>query len=619
MATINLQGLPVQILLGENTQLAAHSANAAQAWAEGTLPGGAGTQSALEWAADAAIAAAYAEEFSGQVYASTSAGVTATPVGQFFRVAIGTTPETYNRYERTGTSPFYRLAAPLATTTALAATGGAALIGSTLGGTVQVQLSSAQARFDANNGTGPLVIVIAGQSNARGANTGGPNPSNANVRTWDAVTGAWVAGGQYTALPWTRDEPNGNLGNNNFALGAAHELQPRTGRQTYIVMDADGGQSITQWVPSTQPRYAALKAKIEAALATLSGKTTIDMLIWAQGEENSSDPVNRMDYATYFDNLSDLNAQLRAESWFTKTTPVFAMGMSTNYDKFAPQQAIRQYCGKVNQSWTYVSMKGLTTVFDETGAGDATHWTGNSLWHGGQRIAYAWISNERSAELPGNTLWGNNTGEAQPGDQTVIVTFDHLVSWDSRDKTTAAITSHSAIGSIAWGKDCVADGNYTFALGEGCTTGAAANYVMVCGKEVTADTGTNYSGGFGYQNTFTGSYYAFAAGRNHVMNGTYGAAAFGFWSMNAMIGGSPLLLRVGNGTSDAARSNAFSVTESGLTYQKPMTVASLPAGTAAGVRSFVTDANATTFASIVAGGGSTKVPVYSDGTNWRIG
>lgn len=51
------------------------------------------------------------------------------------------------------------------------------------------------------------------------------------------------------------------------------------------------------------------------------------------------------------------------------------------------------------------------------------------------------------------------------------------------------------------------------------------------------------------------------------------------------------------------------------------TVASLPAaGTVgAGTRSFVTDANATTFASVVAGGGSNNVPVYSDGTNWRIG
>lgn len=55
--------------------------------------------------------------------------------------------------------------------------------------------------------------------------------------------------------------------------------------------------------------------------------------------------------------------------------------------------------------------------------------------------------------------------------------------------------------------------------------------------------------------------------------------------------------------------------------QATTTVGSLvAAGTAgAGARSFVTDANATTFASVVAGGGANGVPVYSDGTNWRIG
>lgn len=51
------------------------------------------------------------------------------------------------------------------------------------------------------------------------------------------------------------------------------------------------------------------------------------------------------------------------------------------------------------------------------------------------------------------------------------------------------------------------------------------------------------------------------------------------------------------------------------------TVASLPAAATAGAgaRCFVTDANATTFLSTVAGGGANKVPVVSDGTNWLIG
>lgn len=51
------------------------------------------------------------------------------------------------------------------------------------------------------------------------------------------------------------------------------------------------------------------------------------------------------------------------------------------------------------------------------------------------------------------------------------------------------------------------------------------------------------------------------------------------------------------------------------------TVAALPSASTqgAGTKVFVTDANATTFNSVVAGGGANKVPVFSDGTAWRIG
>ena len=49
------------------------------------------------------------------------------------------------------------------------------------------------------------------------------------------------------------------------------------------------------------------------------------------------------------------------------------------------------------------------------------------------------------------------------------------------------------------------------------------------------------------------------------------------------------------------------------------TVANLPAAPPAYTRAMVTDANATTFASVVAGGGANIVPVYFDATNWRIG
>lgn len=59
------------------------------------------------------------------------------------------------------------------------------------------------------------------------------------------------------------------------------------------------------------------------------------------------------------------------------------------------------------------------------------------------------------------------------------------------------------------------------------------------------------------------------------------------------------------------------------TLDKPvtpgLTFATLPATPTQGQRSFITDCNSTTFLAAAAGGGSNKVPVTFDGTNWVIG
>ena len=86
------------------------------------------------------------------------------------------------------------------------------------------------------------------------------------------------------------------------------------------------------------------------------------------------------------------------------------------------------------------------------------------------------------------------------------------------------------------------------------------------------------------------------------------------------------VVEVNSGTAATYRDlklrNLLAAGGNGSYVQTPsMTVANLAAaGTAgAGARAFVTDATATTFLSTVAGGGSNKVPVVSDGTNWLIG
>lgn len=65
----------------------------------------------------------------------------------------------------------------------------------------------------------------------------------------------------------------------------------------------------------------------------------------------------------------------------------------------------------------------------------------------------------------------------------------------------------------------------------------------------------------------------------------------------------------------ATAQSAFAQTGTTVT-----TVAGLPAASGCqGARYLVSDANATTFNSIVATGGANIVPVFSNGTTWRIG
>jgi len=54
------------------------------------------------------------------------------------------------------------------------------------------------------------------------------------------------------------------------------------------------------------------------------------------------------------------------------------------------------------------------------------------------------------------------------------------------------------------------------------------------------------------------------------------------------------------------------------TNSPPITVAQLPPPQAC-LRAFISDATTTNFYDVVVGGGANFVPVFSDGTDWRIG
>lgn len=94
---------------------------------------------------------------------------------------------------------------------------------------------------------------------------------------------------------------------------------------------------------------------------------------------------------------------------------------------------------------------------------------------------------------------------------------------------------------------------------------------------------------------------------NLALSGTYGIVNNG---------GAAVLSNLTIDTNDLS---ACSTQLSGISLTKTVANLSTASAVGAGYRDFVSDATAATFGTTVAGGGSIKTPVYSDGSVWKVG
>ena len=403
---------------------------------------------------------------------------------------------------------------------------------------------------------GPYIILTTGQSNAAGANNDGPNPASPLVRVWDGVTSDWGSSDR-TLAPLIRANPHGNLGNNNYALARAHRIAADTGRPTFVIFDAQGGQAIDEWVGSgtTSPRYAAILTKTFASftnpLLANVGKSQVDEIIIAQGEADF-----QSDFATYLSKVDLLRQQLRAETWCENTTPLYMMSPSDLHDRYQWRDAMRHLCMQIDTRCIFVPSNGLRTQFGLTGAGDYTHFLGESLWEAG----YTRIADAKGSGGTPTCFYGRGTGPVDTTDATAMTTFRTLVS---RDSWLSEIPPNgpAATGSISWGEQCAAEGNYTFALGYQCSTDNVANYGIVTGRNVIADSAADYFAAFGYQNTLSARY-SLASGRGHTVCDE-GGSAVGMFSQYADSEVDYVMFQVGIGASTSTRANAITARKSG--------------------------------------------------------
>ena len=118
-----------------------------------------------------------------------------------------------------------------------------------------------------------------------------------------------------------------------------------------------------------------------------------------------------------------------------------------------------------------------------------------------------------------------------------------------------------------------------------------------------------------------------ATGAANIVNVSLGTAQTAI-ATNITIGGdlsSNTINIASNGGTSGSQSitigstvGTSTTTLNGIIKQQTYLVANLPTGSA-GARSFVTNALAPTFGAAVAGGGAVGVPVYHDGTSWKVG
>ena len=412
---------------------------------------------------------------------------------------------------------------------------------------------------------GPLLILISGQSNAAGSHSDGPNPASPFVKIWDGGTDSWGSSDRLEA-PLNRSNPDGNLGNNNYALARAHRLAEDTGRPVFVVFDAQGGQGISEWVGTgeTSPRFVGLSQKVTAALAsvffTQASKASVDEVIYAQGEADFND-----DFDAYLQKLTTLRNQFRAQSWCSNETPIYMMSPSDLHDRYQWRDAMAHLCSQVDNRCILVPANGLKTEHTETGLGDATHFYGESLWESG----YFRIADASPAESSPTFFYGRGTGPADATDATAMSTFSTFVSRDSWT-TEVPPNGPAATGSISWGHQCAAEGNYSFALGYQNTTDNLSNYGLLAGRSLSSGSACDYFGGFGYQNTLSARY-TFTSGRGNVV-ADEGASAFGMFCEYDVSEFDPVVFQVGVGSSTSNRSNAMSLRKSGNLELKSLPV-----------------------------------------------
>ena len=211
--------------------------------------------------------------------------------------------------------------------------------------------------FPGNPGgsTGPVLLVVTGQSNSGGGISAATVPmvKNDNVFDWSSggtgqtlgTTHDWIAQspdsaqyGDYDVNEIYTGLTRGGIGHVGWA--AADRIQRLTNRDVYMVCVHKSGTAIANWLTGGDVQLA-LSSRLAAALASpeivAAGLTIADMMIWSQGESDGLRAVN--DYVADWNTVRDWMeaegwVEDRATQWYLTQTPSIETSVFANCNMF---------------------------------------------------------------------------------------------------------------------------------------------------------------------------------------------------------------------------------------------------------------------------------------------
>ena len=250
-----------------------------------------------------------------------------------------------------------------------------------------------------------------------------------------------------------------------------------------------------------------------------------------------------------------------------------------------------------------------------------------------------------------NTAVGKNSGlNLTSGSDNVAigaaalgtcVTGSQNLAIGTQALTNCLTDQNAGIGNLALfnmttGAECTVIGygaGYQNISGHGF---AGVGYLALYGATGGYNTGIGYACGYGMTtgagNVLVGA--AISGGQTQVTSGSYNVSiGYDTCVASATTDNQLCISNYIYGTGMDGRGTTISAGKVGFGIKAPavelevagriktqaVLVANLPAAGNAGARSFVTDALGPVFGAIVAGAGAVKIPVYDDGTNWRVG